>query len=152
MIFFLQGAMPRADNTNHSCLIFSVEKESRPRILQPLQLVTAHPGAATANQVIVKSADCSGGGGRLPGGGSTQSPVEGDAGQLAVGHHLEDDVLIAVAEGGAEGVGGVGGGGPVEHDGAIAWAYEAGDLLPAGEGGEDHRGERDGELVAAAAG
>ncbi len=75
--------------------------------------------------------------------------VQRDAGELAVGHDLEDDVLVAVAEGGAERVGGVGGGGAVEHDGPVARLDVARDLVPAREGREDDRGARDRELLAA---
>ena len=35
--------------------------------------------------------------------------VEGEAGHVTVGHHFEDDILVAVTECRAEGVGGVGG-------------------------------------------
>jgi hypothetical protein len=53
--------------------------------------------------------------------------------------HLEDHVLVAVAEGGAEGVGGVGGGGAVEHDGSLAHAQRARHHLPLAVRRDAHR-------------
>lgn len=39
--------------------------------------------------------------------------VQGDRRDVVVRHHLKNDILVSIAERGAEGVGGVGGGGPV---------------------------------------
>ncbi len=46
--------------------------------------------------------------------------VQGDAGDVEVGHDLEDDVLVAVAERRAEGICRVGGRRSVEHDRLLA--------------------------------
>lgn len=58
-------------------------------------------------------------------------PVDAQRGDVVVGHHLEDDVLVAVAEGAAEGVGGVGRAGPVQHDGPLAGREVLAQLVPA---------------------
>ena len=44
--------------------------------------------------------------------------------------YFEDDILVSVAEGGAEGVGGVGGGGSVQHHGSLRRVEEARHALP----------------------
>lgn len=49
---------------------------------------------------------------------------------MTIGHHFEYDILVAVAECRAEGVGGVGGGGSVEHHGSLGRVEEFGHLLP----------------------
>ena len=61
---------------------------------------------------------------------------------MSVWHDLEDDVLVAVAEGGAEGIGGVGGGGAVEHDGPVAGLQVGRDVVPFAEGGHRVGGRR----------
>lgn len=60
--------------------------------------------------------------------------VESEAGQVTVGHDLEDDVLIAIAKGGSERVGRVGGRGPIEDHGSLTGLHLVGDILPFGEG------------------
>ena len=50
--------------------------------------------------------------------------VEGHGSNVPVWHDLEDDVLVAIAECGSEGVGGVGGAGPVEDHRSLARLQE----------------------------
>ena len=69
---------------------------------------------------------------------------------MAVPHDLKDDVLVAVAESGSEGIGGVGGGGPVDDDRAPAGLDLVEDVLVGGEGGDGERSDRDVLLAARA--
>lgn len=55
---------------------------------------------------------------------------------VVVRHHLKYDVLVAVAERGAERVGGVSARSPVENNGPLAHAQRAGDRLPLGVRGD----------------
>ena len=56
--------------------------------------------------------------------------VEGEAGHVTVGHHFEYDILVAITECRAEGVGGVGGGGSVEHHRPLGGVEQLGDVIP----------------------
>lgn len=64
--------------------------------------------------------------------------VQGDRRDVVVRHHLKNDILVSIAERGAEGVGGVGGGGPVQYDGALADPQRARHHLPFAIGGHRH--------------
>jgi len=68
--------------------------------------------------------------------------VQCDAGNVKVWHDFEDDVLVSVAEGGAEGIGGVGRRGPVQDDGSFARLHLLSDVVPTAERRNRHRRRR----------
>ena len=49
---------------------------------------------------------------------------------MTIGHHFEYDILVAVTECRAEGVGGVGGGGSVQHHRPLGGVEQLGHVVP----------------------
>ena len=75
----------------------------------------------------------------LPVGVEARRQVERQARHVAIWHHFKYYILVAVAEGGPERVGRVGGRGSVEHYWALGRVEELGDLVPLAVGGHVDR-------------